>query len=230
VSQSPLELQELIRGTARRDKAAFARLYAQTAPQLFGIALRIVRRREIAEEILQEAFVAAWERAADFDPQRGSAMSWLVSIVRHGAIDQLRRQAARPGRISVTDPEELLARIAGPDRADRGAEMRGLQRCLDELDDMPRRSVLLAYVYGLTRDELAEQLAVPVGTIKSWVRRSLERLKRCLERCGTPTLSCVIVSRPNTCSARCQSGRAAAPSLMSQASPLRPHKTPNSKP
>jgi RNA polymerase sigma-70 factor (ECF subfamily) len=182
VSQSPLELQELIRRTAQRDKAAFARLYARTAPQLFGIALRIIRRREVAEEILQEAFIAAWERAPDFDPQRGSAMSWLVSIVRHGAIDQLRRQAARPGGLSVADPDELLARIAGPDRTDSSAEMADLQRCLDELDDLPRRAVLLAYTYGLTRDELAQQLAVPVGTIKSWVRRSLERLKRCLER------------------------------------------------
>jgi RNA polymerase sigma-70 factor, ECF subfamily len=172
-------LERLIRGVARRDPAAFAALYAETAAKLFGIALRITRQREPAEEVLQESFVTVWERAGDYDPARGSAMGWLVIIVRHGAIDHLRRSAARPESRSA--PEEALLALVSPESADIRAELRALRRCLDELDAEPRRAVLLAYCYGLTRDELSTRLAVPVGTVKSWLRRSLERLKRCLE-------------------------------------------------
>jgi len=174
-----LLLQQLIRRTARRDRAAFAALYAQTSAKLFGVALRIMRQREAAEEVLQESFVAVWQRAEDYDPARGAAMGWLVMIVRHCAIDQLRRNSARPESRSA--PEEALLTLVSPDNADSRAELGALQRCLDELDPQPRRAVLLAYCYGLTREELAAHLAVPVGTVKSWLRRSLERLKRCLE-------------------------------------------------
>ena len=176
---SALPLQQLIRGAARRDRAAFAALYAQTSAKLFGAALRILGQRESAEEALQESFVAIWQRAADYDPARGSAMGWLTTIVRHCAIDQLRRRAARPENRSA--PEEALLNLTSPESADTRAELGALQRCLDELDGPPRRAVLLAYCYGLTREELAARLGVPVGTVKSWLRRSLERLQKCLE-------------------------------------------------
>jgi len=176
---APLPLEQLLRRTARRDRAAFAALYARTAAKLFGIALRIMRQREPAEEVLQESFVAVWQRAEDYDPARGSAMGWLVTIVRHTAIDQLRRGSARPESHSA--PEEALLALISPDSADSRVELGALQRCLDELEREPRRAVLLAYCYGLSRDELAIRLAVPIGTVKSWLRRSLERLKRCLE-------------------------------------------------
>jgi RNA polymerase sigma-70 factor, ECF subfamily len=172
-------LERLIFRTARRDPTAFAALYAETAAKLFGIALRIMRRRELAEEVLQESFITVWERAKDYDPARGSAIGWLIIIVRHCAIDHLRRSAARPESRSV--PEESLLALVLPGSTDIRDELRALQRCLDELDAEPRRAVLLAYCYGLTRDELATRLAVPVGTVKSWLRRSLDRLKRCLE-------------------------------------------------
>jgi RNA polymerase sigma-70 factor, ECF subfamily len=174
-----LPLEQLLRRTARRDRAAFAALYARTAAKLFGITLRIMRQREWAEEVLQESFVTVWHRAEDYDPARGSAMGWLVTIVRHSAIDQLRRNNARPESHSA--PEEALLALVSPDSADSRVELGALQRCLDELEPEPRRAVLLAYCYGLSRDELAIRLAVPVGTVKSWLRRSLERLKRCLD-------------------------------------------------
>jgi len=172
-------LTELVRRTAAGDKSAFAALYQATAAKLFGVALRISGRREIAEEVLQEAFVAIWGRAKDYDPVRGSVMTWLVTIVRHCAIDQLRHQQSRPEGHSV--PEELLSNFIAIGRTDMGVEMRALQRCLDELDPQPRQAVLLAYLYGLTRDEIAARLAVPVGTVKSSLWRSLERLQRCLD-------------------------------------------------
>jgi RNA polymerase sigma-70 factor, ECF subfamily len=173
-------LQRQLLQVARRDRAAFTALYTHASAKLFGIALRITGNREAAEEVLQESFLTMWERARDYDPTRGSAMAWLVTIVRHCAIDQLRRRAARPE--SRRAPEEALATLLAPDSADSRAELRALQRCLDELDEQPRRAVLLAYCYGLTREELSLRFAVPVGTVKSWLRRGLERLRRCLDQ------------------------------------------------
>jgi RNA polymerase sigma-70 factor, ECF subfamily len=175
------QLRELIGKVAQGDRQAFATLYDATAPQLFGVALRIIRRRDVAEEVLQESFVAVWQRAADYAPAGGAPLTWLTSIVRNRAIDQLRRNGSR-GEDRSASEETLLGLAAGDAyRADRGAELGALQRCLGELESQPRRAVLLAYLYGLTHEELAARLGAPMGTIKSWVRRSVERLKRCLE-------------------------------------------------
>jgi len=172
------KLPELMRRSAAGDRSAFQALYHATSAKLFGVALRICGRREIAEEVLQEAFVAVWGRAKDYDPVRGSVMTWLVTIVRHSAIDQLRHQQSRPEGHSA--PEEILTSFVASGRTDISADLRALQRCLDELDPQPRQAVLLAYLYGLTRDEIAAKLCVPVGTVKSSLWRSLERLQRCL--------------------------------------------------
>lgn len=178
-SDSPLQLQQLIRRTSRGDKAAFAVLYARTAAKLFGVAIRIVGQREEAEEVLQESFVAIWQRAGDYEPARGSASGWLTTIVRHCAIDHVRRRASRPDSRSA--PDQILLGFPASGSTDRGAELAALQRCLAELDEQQRRAILLAYLYGLTREEIAADFAVPLGTVKSWVRRGLERLKRCLD-------------------------------------------------
>jgi RNA polymerase sigma-70 factor, ECF subfamily len=178
-SDSPLQLQQLIRRTSRGDKTAFAMLYAQTAAKLFGVAVRIVGQKQEAEEVLQESFVAIWQRAGDYDTARGSATGWLTTIVRHCAIDHVRRRASRPE--SRRDPYEVLLNLAASGSTDRGAELSALQRCLAELDEQPRRAILLAYLFGFTREEIAADFVVPLGTVKSWIRRSLERLKRCLD-------------------------------------------------
>jgi RNA polymerase sigma-70 factor (ECF subfamily) len=176
----PDELRKLMHGVVRRDRAAFAALYDRTASQLFGIALRILRQREEAEDVLQEAFVAVWDRAASFDPARGSVMTWLVTVLRHRAIDRRRRRAHLEDRLG--SEEDLLAlTAAATDETDRGASLAALQKCLGELEQQPRQAVLLAYAYGYTHEELAKRLTTPIGTVKSWVRRSLERLKRCLD-------------------------------------------------
>jgi RNA polymerase sigma-70 factor, ECF subfamily len=174
-------LPALVRRIAQGDRTAFAALYDETAPKLFGVALRILRQRDLAEDVVQESFVAAWERAGEFDPVRGSVMAWLVTIVRHRAIDLLRRRGSRADTRS--DGDAALLALAGPEteRADRGADLAALQRCLDELEAQPRRVVLMSYAYGYTHEELAETLKVPAGTVKSWIRRSLERLHRCLD-------------------------------------------------
>lgn len=179
MSESPLLLQELLRKTAAGDSAAFAALYKQTSAKLFGVAIRIAGRGEIAEDALQECFTLVWRRAGEYNPRRGAAMSWLVAIARNCTIDGLRRRGVRPEGHAA--PEEALRHLVAPDATEQGAELRALRTCLDELEEKPRRAVLLAYLYGLTREELAAQLAVPVGTVKSWIRRSLDRLRRCLD-------------------------------------------------
>jgi RNA polymerase sigma-70 factor (ECF subfamily) len=172
---------DLMHRVGQRDRAAFRALYDATASHLFAIALRIVRQRDLAEDVLQESFVSIWDRAPDYDPVRGSAMSWLVTIVRHRAIDTIRRLSVRPEGSSAGD-EALALMISGADTAtDRGAERRALERCLAELDEQPRQVIVYAYALGYTHEELAARFKAPLGTIKSWIRRSLDRLKLCLD-------------------------------------------------
>jgi RNA polymerase sigma-70 factor (ECF subfamily) len=177
----PRRLEILLRNVAAGDRAAFAELYTLTASQLFGIALRMLRQRDRAEDVLQESFVAIWQRARDYDVSKGTAMTWLITILRHRAIDALRRGARQPERLAEDDAA-LLALVAGPaDSADRGSELRALQNCLGELGVEPRRAMLMVYAYGLTQEEFAARSGTPLGTVKSWIRRSLERLKKCLD-------------------------------------------------
>lgn len=180
-AKTELASPDLMRRVAKRDHAAFRELYDRTAPHLFGVALRILRRKETAEDVLQESFVSIWERASDFDPARGSVIGWLATIVRHRAIDAVRRQGVRPEGASVGD-EILGLMAAGSDTAaDRGAVRRALDHCLGQLEDQPRAAVIYAYAYGLTHEELAARFKAPLGTVKSWIRRSLDRLKMCLD-------------------------------------------------
>lgn len=175
-------LAQLVERAATGDRSALAELYRATAPQLFGLALGIVRRRDLAEEALQECFMAVWRHAGRFDAERGSAMAWMARILRNECFD-LR---ARLGRETSLDPavaEALVDPAAGPlALAEGSAEARALQRCLGELEAKPREGVLLAYYQGLTFEEVAARMGAPLGTVKSWIRRSLMRLKQCLER------------------------------------------------
>jgi RNA polymerase sigma-70 factor (ECF subfamily) len=176
-----LLLARLLRGCAAGDREAFAELYRQTAPQLFGVALRILRQKERAEDVLQESFVAIWQRAADYDAAKGAPMTWLMTILRNRAIDALRRGASHPDQSA--EPESVLLEIpaGAADSADRGMALRALQDCLAELERPQRHAMLMVYAYGLTQEELAARMATPLGTVKSWIRRSLMRLKKCLD-------------------------------------------------
>jgi RNA polymerase sigma-70 factor, ECF subfamily len=177
-----LPLTDLIAATARGDRGAFAGLYAATSPQLFAVALRIMRRRDRAEEVLQDAFVSIWKRARDYDATKGSVLTWMASIVRHRAIDLLRRERPSvplddaPGQESwaSSEPDPYEATAAS-------AEARRVRDCLDRLEGKQREAIQLAYYEGITQEELAVRLAAPLGTVKSWVRRGLMRLKDCLE-------------------------------------------------
>ena len=174
--------EALLQACARGDRAALHSLYSTTAPQLFGLALRIIRSRELAEDIVQDSFVLVWRHAHRFDPGRGAAMAWLARIVRNRCIDEL-RQRGREAPLDDTIMDDWQDPASGPD--DLAALSRDAQRlrdCLDELDEAPRKSLLLAYYDGLTFEQVAGRLGAPLGTVKSWIRRSLIRLKGCMER------------------------------------------------
>jgi RNA polymerase sigma-70 factor (ECF subfamily) len=176
-------LSGLLARAAGGDERAFARLYEATSAQLFGIALRIMRERHAAEDVLQDAYVRIWDSASSYAPDKGAALGWMVAILRHRAIDALRRR--RPHLPLDAAPEADAMADANPDpfsHAAQGAATRRLIACLDALGGRQKECLVLAYYDGLTQEELAARLAAPLGTVKSWVRRGLLQLKECLER------------------------------------------------
>src|SRR5262245_58036339 len=173
--------ESLLSTVGRGDRTAFAELYRTTAPKLMGIALRILKRRELAEEALQETYVRAWQKASQFDPALGPAVAWLTAICRNQAIDIRRRQAERiaglsdaldEDRADATEPDGIVE-LAGSHGA--------LEACLDQLPESRRQLVVRAYLEGLTREELAAAYGMPVNTVKTNLRRSLIELRRCLD-------------------------------------------------
>jgi RNA polymerase sigma-70 factor (ECF subfamily) len=163
---------------AQGEGFALRMLYERESRWLLGVALRIVRERERAEDVLQDAFVQIWQRASTFQPALGSARGWIYTIVRHRALKELRD----PARQQATDPDELvdLADAREPDGDDRGLDADSLERCLQRLDEKRRACVVHAFVDGFTHEQIARRLATPLGTVKSWIRRSLASLKECL--------------------------------------------------
>lgn len=177
---SETDLVQCLARIGAGDRAAFTRLYDRSASQLFALALGICRRRALAEEVLQEAYVRIWRNARRFDPARGDPMAWLATIVRRLAIDALRRG----GNESPLDPGQG-SDVPDPDpdplgQAIRTREALVVRRCLDELEAQPRRCIVLAYFRGCSHSEIGAQLGLPLGTVKSHIRRGLQRLKRCI--------------------------------------------------
>lgn len=170
----------LLQRVARGDRAAFALLYGATSAKLYGIILRILKRRDIAEEVLQDVYVKIWERAGDYEAGRASPVTWMAVIARNRALDELRKATPlsledMPAGFDVASdapgPFELLG------RSDDGRRLRG---CLGALEPDKRQIVMLAYLDGLSREELSKRFNAPVATIKTWLHRSLAQLKGCL--------------------------------------------------
>jgi RNA polymerase sigma factor (sigma-70 family) len=175
------ELADLILAVAAGDRVAYRRLYDRTAPKLFGIVLRIIRDRSMAEDILQDVFLRVWRNAGNFAPDSGLPMAWLTSIARNRTIDVLRQKSlVLPERDdSDIDWQE---RIADPrDTEADFMDLSALRHCLSEIEEPARSCVLLAYYEGYSRDELAKRYERPVNTIKTWLHRSLLALKSCLD-------------------------------------------------
>jgi len=167
----------LIVAVATGDRSAFERLYATTSPRLYGLILRIVRRRDWADEILQDVFLSVWKRAASFEPGQGEGYPWLVTIARNRAIDVRRVHAGAAADETLTDDYRDESASAGIEAS--AAEERRLHRCLEQLSADQRRAIELAYVAGCTHSEIANETDHPIGTIKSWIRRGLAALYEC---------------------------------------------------
>ena len=174
------ELVRLLAAVADGDQAAFERLYAATRAKLYGVVLRILRRADLADEVMQEAYLKIWNSAGQFDPALASPITWMVTIARNRAIDLARKKRD----VSVEEaPEvlELAAESVDPLTArERSEELRRLLNCLGRLDPDERRLMLLAYYNGLSREQLAAKLGRPVNTIKTWLRRSILAVRECL--------------------------------------------------
>lgn len=174
-------LEKLLVRCAARDTRALDELYREAAPALLGCLMHMLHRRDLAEDVLQEVFVAVWQRADRFDELRGRADAWLYSIARYKAIDELRRRRSAGGPHAELDDQ-----TPAPDsvRADAGIEFAALEstlrRCLELLGATQRRCVTLAFVDGYSHDEIARTVQSPLGTVKSWVRRGLVSLRVCL--------------------------------------------------
>ncbi|MGX6571167.1 sigma-70 family RNA polymerase sigma factor [Cupriavidus necator] len=179
-------LAALLQAVAIGERQALRGLYDLTATKLFGLALRITGRRDWAEDVVQESFVSIWHHAGDYRPHLAAPMTWMTAIVRNRALDCLRRaSAARVGQTVELDKdlgEWLADDTAGPaELADASQQARALNRCLQRLEQPQRQAIMLAYLQDLSHAELAARLRAPLGTVKSWIRRGLERLRSCME-------------------------------------------------
>jgi len=182
---APSELQQLLARVALGDRAAFRRLYDATAPSLFGVALRIVRQRDRAEEVLQDAFVNAWNRAAGYQAALSQPMTWLTAIVRNRALDELRSGArhtaeslderAGEGAPAIEDPHANPLGLL-----EQAADALAIRNCLDAIEGSQRQCLALVYYHGFSHSEVAAHVGSPIGSVKVWLRRGLDKLKRCL--------------------------------------------------
>ena len=182
-----VELQRLLSRVALGDRKAFRALYNATSASLFGVAIRILNRRDRAEEVIQDAFVNVWQRAASYSIALSAPMTWLTAIVRNRALDVLRSESTRATE-SLHDDEGEPMHEPADDRPDplglfeRAVDEVRIRDCLGDIQGPQRQCLALAYYHGLSHSEVAAHLAAPIGSVKVWIRRGLDRLKRCLDR------------------------------------------------
>jgi len=168
----------LLQRCAQGDRAAFRALYDRHAARLYAVALRITRHGNLAADTVQEAFIQIWQNARQFDTARGSAEGWMIGLTRYRALDLVRR--AGPA-LQPLGEEPDTAAFDQLDKLDTSADGRALRQCLERLEPSRRRLVVMAFVEGFSHAELAAQFVIPLGTIKSTIRRSLASLRECLD-------------------------------------------------
>lgn len=177
------QLAAALRRVAGGDRAALRLVYDETAAKLFGVCLRILHDRSEAEDVLQDVYLNVCRKAASFDEARASPITWLVAIARNRAIDRVRSGAGTRRSAPIEDAGEVPdpAPIA-TETIEAAQENRRLYSCLEELETRQQAAIRAAFIDGLTYEELAERSSVPLGTMKSWIRRGLAKLRACLER------------------------------------------------
>ncbi|NUS99550.1 MAG: sigma-70 family RNA polymerase sigma factor [Sphingomonas sp.] len=175
------DLNALLRATSSGDSEAFEALYGRTSAKLYGICLRLLGNEAEAQDVLQDTYVRVWQKADTFDATKASPITWLAIVARNKAIDRLRQ------RTPLADDIDAADEIAdgGPtaiEVIEHRQDSERLTGCLDELEERSRDAIRAAFLDGVTYPQLAEREGVPLGTMKSWIRRGLQRLRACLER------------------------------------------------
>jgi RNA polymerase sigma-70 factor, ECF subfamily len=179
-------LPDLLARTARGDRAAFQRVYELTSAHLLGVAMRILGRQQVAEDVLQDAFVSVWKNAGSYDPAVAQPMTWLITIVRNRTLDVLRAEGRRNETALVShDDDDAVPDVPDPapgplQLLSQAADAMRIRGCMDALDSSHRHSLALAYYQGLSHSEVAEHMACPLGSVKTWIRKGLQQLKTCL--------------------------------------------------
>ncbi len=182
LNSQPDSIQPLLQGCAQNDQKALESLYKLTAPKLFPLLVRILRREDWAQEVLQEAFMKIWNHAGHYNPGKAKPMTWMTSIGRNCALDRLRRVKFE----SVADSDDLAEQLVDDSptvdmQMVQSEQAKALRQCMEQLAENQRNSLQLAYFEGLTHAELAERLEVPLGSVKTWIRRGMLSIKKCLE-------------------------------------------------
>lgn len=173
---SEIQHQKWVYATSQGDRKAFEKLYLATAGKLLAVAQKLLGRKDMAEEIIQDTYIKLWHNAASYHTDRGSVLTWLVSMVRNRCIDELRHQKVhRDNTEKIPLPTDISPK--NPKENDHNK----LNQCFDTLQNTQRQSIQLAYFYGLTHQEITRHLEAPLGSIKTWIRRGLEALKRCIQ-------------------------------------------------
>ncbi len=181
----PDQLKAWLNSVAKKDTNSFSQLYNATSPKLFGFLLRILVKRELAEEALQEAYVSIWNNAPSYQPQLAAPMTWMTTIVRNKAFDLLRR---RDDSVELDanefDKDVLEAMESAAQTPSQALQLSqdgaALAHCFTRLEGMQKQAIVLAYYHDASHGEIATQLTLPIGTVKTWIRRGLERLRLCL--------------------------------------------------
>lgn len=183
----PQQLKAWLAAAGKRDAAAFRALYDASSSKLFGFALRILHKRELAEEVLQESFVAIWNNAANYQSHLAAPMTWMATIVRNKAFDHLRRSDAAVEIDAHQFDGEVMNALQDPqatpiEALQMSGDAKALAWCMSALEGAHRQVMALAYFHDMSHSEVATQMQLPIGTVKTWIRRSLDKLRVCLAR------------------------------------------------
>jgi len=186
-ADDPQQLKTWLAAVAKKDSQSFRLLYDATSPKLFGFVLRILIKREWAEEVLQESFVNIWNNAASYQSHLAAPMTWMTTIVRNKAFDMLRRVDDVVEIDNDTFDKDVMDALESPDPTPiESLQMtdnaKALARCFARLEGLHQQAIALAFYHDLSHNEVAEQLKLPIGTVKTWIRRGLERLRICLTK------------------------------------------------
>jgi RNA polymerase sigma-70 factor (ECF subfamily) len=181
------QLHAWLAAVARKDAQAFRSLYDAASPKLFGFALRILNKRELAEEVLQESFVNIWNGAAGYQSSLAAPMTWMTTIVRNRAFDLLRKLDHDVEIDADTFDLEVMHALEAHDPTPIDAlamsqDAKALANCFSTLESLHRQAMALAFFHDLSHSEVAEQMRLPIGTVKTWIRRGLDKLRNCLAK------------------------------------------------